>query len=134
MYALKRTYGCEITVLTDHPLFELMHDYYDDTLFGIDYTKVNCTFDDPTKHCKDADLIMFPDMEYYVPLKYKHFSNVSAPVCCTYYVDDLNVATEQHLISTPEEVVDLFSFKELKYLTATKTITDRMCYSGLGLI
>lgn len=133
LYSLKRTYNCQITVLTDHPLFEMMHEYYDDTLFGIDYKKFNCTFGDPFKQCVDADLIMFPDMEYYVPLKYKR-SDVQSPICCTYYVDDLNVATEQNLIETPEQIVDLFSFKDIKYLTATKTITDRLCYCGLGTL
>jgi hypothetical protein len=134
LYSLKRTYGCEIVVLTNHPLFEQLHEYYDDTLMGINYQKVNCMFDNPFNYMSGADLVIFPDMEYYVPLKYKRFTDVQSPVCCTYYVDEINAATEPNLIDTPEEVKQLFSFKELRYFTATKTISDRLCYSGLGTL
>ena len=132
LYSLKRTFGCRITVLTDHPLFQLMHDYYDDTLFGIDYQKVNCIFDDPFRYMDNPDLVMFPDMEYYVPLRYKHFKDVTSPLCCTYYVDELNVATEQNLIETPKQILELFSFKNVIDLSATKTTEQRYCYCGLG--
>lgn len=134
LYSLKRTFNCQIVVLTNHPLFERMHDYYDDTLSGIDYQKFDCLFNDPFVVANDADVVIFPDMEYYVPLKYKHFTNVTSPVCCTYYVDDLNQVTEQNLIDTPDEAKQLFSFKQLHYLAATKTITGRHCFCGLGTI
>lgn len=134
LYGLKKTFDCQIVVLTNHPLFERMHDYYDETLFGIDYQKFDCMFDNPFKIINNADVVLFPDMEYYVPLKYKRFTNVKSPVCCTYYVDDLNAVTEPNLIDKSDEIMQLFSFKETKYLTATKTITGRHCYCGLGTL
>lgn len=134
LYSLKRTYGCEIVVLTNHPLFERMHDYYNDTLSGIGYQKVDCVFDNPFNYMEDADLVLFPDMEYYVPLKYKQFQNVKQPICCTYFVDDLNAATELHLTEDPNVVLDLFSFRDTKYFTTTKTVKDRPCYCGLGIL
>jgi hypothetical protein len=134
LYSLKTTFGCKITVLTNHPLFERMQDYYDDTLSGINYKKVDCIFDNPFKYAEEADLVLFPDMEYYVPLKTKKFLNVKQPVCCVYYVDDLNTITQQNLIDTPKEVSELFAFKQTLDFAMFKTHKERHCYCGIGTL
>ena len=111
-----------------------MHDYYDDTLFGINYKKVDCIFDNPFDYTNDADLVLFPDMEYYVPFKTKKFINVKQPVCCVYYIDDLNTVTQQNLIDTPEEVSKMFAFKQTHDFAMVKTHKERYCYCGIGTL
>lgn len=134
LFGLRRMFDCNITVLTNHPLFERMHSYYNDTLGNIEYKKVDCAFDNCFEHTIDGDVVIFPDMEYFVPLSLKQPPSIEQKIFCVYYVDDFNTITQQNLILCDEEAEELFSFKQTIDFYKEKNSTGRYCYCGLGTL
>lgn len=134
LFGLRRMFGCNITVLTNHPLFERMHSYYNDTLGKIEYKKVDCVFDNCFNYTADGDVVIFPDMEYFVPLSFKQPPEIEQKIFCIYYVDDFNSVTQQNLILCDEEAEELFSFRKKFDSYKEKNSSGRFCYYGLGML
>lgn len=132
IFGLRKVFGCEVCVLTDHPLFERMHSYYNETLKKVTYKKVNCIFDDVFRYTDDADLVVFPDMEYFIPLKLKAFTTAKT-ICCTYMIDDHTPFTYQNIAMSDEDVDNLFGLKNANYYKAEIKGYD-CCYCAIGTI
>lgn len=135
LFSLRKYFDCEVTVLTNHPLFGRLHGYFNDTLGKINYQKVDCVFDNCFDYVSnDTDLVIFPEMEYFVPLRMIKPPLGQLPIVCSYYIDDLNPITEQQEIYTEQDALDLFSFKRLIDTEKERTAASEYCYSALGFL
>lgn len=134
LYGIRSIFDCEIVVLTNHPLFERLHEYYNETLGKISYKKVDCIFENCFEYTTDGDLVLFPEMEYFVPMNYIKPPSPEQKIMCVYYVDDFNSVTQQNLLLSDYEVEDLFSFKQTIEFYKEKNSTNRYCYCGVGTL
>lgn len=134
IYLLRKKFDCEITVLTNHPLFDRVHPMLNDTLKKISYKKIDCIFENFTKFLGDCDLVIFPEMEYFVPLNLLEHYNSSLKTLCLYYVDDLNNTTEQSFVLCKEDMEEMCSFSTPIEMGSCKNFTGRDFHYGLGIL
>jgi hypothetical protein len=134
IYLLRKKFDCEIVVLTNHPLFDRVHPLLNDKLKNISYKKIDCIFEIFTGLLGDCDLVIFPEMEYFVPLHLIEHYNQSLKTMCLYYVDDLNNTTEQSFVLCKEDMEEMCSFSTQIEMGSCKNTTGRDFYYGLGIL
>lgn len=129
---LRKVFDCEIIVLTNHPLFERVLPFLQDKLGKITYKKVDCVFEPFAESVEDCDLVIFPEMEYFVPLNLIKYKNKMT--LCLYYVDDFNNTTEQNYVLCKEDMEDMCSFSNTLELDVCKNVNGRDYFYGLGIV
>lgn len=134
VYLLRKKFDCEVVVLTNHPLFERVHPLLNDSLNKITYNKIDCIFENFTSFVRDCDLVIFPDMEYFIPLNLIEHYNEYLKTLCLYYVDDINNVTEQSFVMCKEDMEEMCSFSTQIELGSYKNTLGRDFYYGLGIL
>ena len=134
IYWLRKKFDCEIVVLTNHPLFDRVHPMLNEKLEKISYNKIDCIFENFTELLDGCDLVVFPEMEYFIPLNLIEHYNRSLQTLCLYYVDDLNNTTEQSFVMCKEDMEEMCSFSTTIETGSCKNTTGRNFYYGLGIL
>lgn len=134
IYTLRKKFDCEVLVLTNHPLFDRVYPLLNDRLGKISYKKIDCIFEDFTDLVVGCDVVIFPEMEYFVPLSYLEHYNKQLKTMCLYYVDHFNKVTEENLVLCKQDMEELCSFSTTIELDSATNTTGRPFYYGLGIV
>lgn len=132
-YMLNKYYGCDIKLLSDHPILEETFEFYE-TKFGAKWIDVNPLFDDFGDLVADSDLVVFHDYEYFVPLGMIRGYGKNKLTAAAHYVSDrhLNAGNSTYLIDSEDEFIRRLDFRELIDKRTFKTIFSEG-YCALGL-
>lgn len=134
LYMLQHVYKCEVVVITNHPLMERIMPFYNKTFPNVSYVKANCIFDDITPHLKDCDVVMFPEMEYFIPLYMMKNYNQRKKTVCFYYVDDFNSVTNLNNVMCLNDMDEVCSFDTTIEIGKFKNTNGFDCFYGLGIL
>lgn len=134
IYLLRKKYNCEVVVITNHPLFDRIYPILNEKLGTIIHKKIDCVFENFISELSDCDLVIFPEMEYYVPLNLIKNYNKNNTTLCLYYIDDLNNTTEQSYVLCREDMEEMCSFNTTVETRCIKNVTGRDFYFSLGIL
>lgn len=134
IYLLKKHYSCEIIVLTDHPIFPRLLPYYNKSFGEIKYVKTNCMFENFSNQIADCDMVFFPEMEYYVPLKLIKTYNLNKLTLCLYYIEDFSSPYDLDLVLCKEDMEEWCSFTNKIDVGQIQIENNKQFFYGLGII
>ncbi|CAB5221240.1 hypothetical protein UFOVP247_116 [uncultured Caudovirales phage] len=132
-YLIKKYYGSEITIVSDHPILERIGEFFIDD-YGVDVVFKNPMFEDATEQVKDADLVIFPEYEYFVPLDMIKYYDINKNTAVLHYVSRVNKQNTTEPILSEQDLLDQCSFKEVIDVGKFKTAgTNRNVYYAMGV-
>jgi hypothetical protein len=130
-FLLKKYYSSDITIISDHPILERVGGFFKDT-YGAEVILKNPMFEDVSEYLADADLVIFPEYEYFVPLDMIKYYDINKDTAVLHYVDRINSNNTTELVLSEEDLLDQCSFKEVKAAGRFKN-SNRNVYYAIGV-
>lgn len=127
---LKKEYRAKVTLVSDHPSFELSMEFLS-RFFKCDTILKSVFFEDVD--LSDYDLVILSEFEYMVPLDMlNHVKFGSAPVLAVQHIQHVNDHNSRHVIMCLEDLLELCNFKEVLDSGETLNLDNRFVYHALG--
>lgn len=131
-YLLKKYYDSEITIVSDHPVLDRIGDFFERE-YGAKIVDLNPMFDDCSEYITGADLVIFPEFEYFAPLNLIKYYNKGAETLVIHYIDVPNNNNMKQLILSEEELVEKCDFKEVREVGKFKNLDNRNVFYAFGV-
>lgn len=131
-YLLKKFYNSNITIVSDHPLLDRIGDFFREE-YGANVIDLNPMFDDCSEYIKDADLVIFPEFEYFAPLNLIKYYNKEVDTLVIYYIEIANNNNMRQMILSENELEDKCDFKKLKLIGKFKNVDNRNVFYAFGV-
>lgn len=131
-YLLKKYYDSEITIVSDHPLLERMGDFFERE-YGAKVVDLNPMFDDCSEYIVGADLVIFPEFEYFAPLNLIKYYDKGVETLAIHYIEIANNNNMKQLVLSEEELVEKCDFKRVREAGRFKNVDDRNVFYAFGV-
>jgi len=127
---LKKEYGSSVTLVSDHPSFELSMDFLH-RFFKVETILKSVFFEDVD--LSSYDLVILPEFEYLVPLdmlNHVHFGD--SPVLALQHIQHVNDHNSRHVVMSVEDLLELLNLKPVFESGSELNIDGRNVYYALG--
>lgn len=127
---LKKEYQSTVTLVSDHPSFELSIGFFQ--RFFKANTIVRSVFFEDTD-LSSYDLVILPEFEYLVPLDMlKHVKFGESPILALQHIQHVNDHNSRHVVMCVEDLLELLNFKTLKESGKVLNLDNRFVYYAIG--
>jgi hypothetical protein len=131
-YLLKKFYNSKITIVSDHPLLDRVGNFFREE-YGAEVVDLNPMFDDCSEYIKDADLVIFPEFEYFAPLSMIKYYDKEVETLVIYYIEIANNNNMRQMILSEHELEEKCDFKEVKESGKFKNVDNRNVFYSIGV-
>ena len=131
-YLLKKFHNSKITIVSDHPLLDRIGDFFREEYDAVIVDK-NPMFDDCSEYIKEADLVIFPEFEYFAPLSMIKYYDKEVETLVIYYIEIANNNNMKQLILSEQDLEEKCDFKEVKESGKFKNVDARNVFYAFGI-
>jgi hypothetical protein len=131
-YLLKKYYDSEITIVSDHPALDRIGDFFRET-FEATIVDKNPMFDDCSEYIEKADLVIFPEFEYFAPLDLIKYYDKGVDTLAIHYIEIANNNNMKQLILSEDDLVEKCNFEVLIEVGKFKNVDDRNVFYAFGV-
>jgi len=128
----KSEYDSDITLISDHPSFEFTQKFFSD-FFKTNNIIKSAFFDDLSDDIKGADLVIFPEFEYMVPLDMLKYYNKGTMTMAVHHIAHVNDHNSRMMIMTEHDLLEECNFDEVIDSGRTKNSDGRNIFYSLGI-
>jgi hypothetical protein len=127
---LKKEYNSKVTLVSDHPSFELSLEFFQ-RFFKAETIFKSVFFEDAD--LRDFDLVILPEFEYLVPLKMlKHVKFGDSPILTLQHIQHVNDHNSRHVIMCIEDLLELLDYSQTIDSGEVLNVDSRFVYYALG--
>jgi len=127
---LKKEYNSKVTLVSDHPAFELSMDFLK-RFFKAETVLKSVFFEDVD--LKGYDLVILSEFEYLVPLDMlKHVDFGDSPILTVQHIQHVNDHNSRHIIMSLEELTELLNYKNTVDSGEVLNLDGRFVYYAVG--
>jgi len=127
---LKKEYNSKVTLVSDHPSFELSLEFFQ-RFFRAETIFKSVFFEDVD--LRQFDLVILSEFEYLVPLNMlKHVKFGDSPILALQHIQHVNDHNSRHVVMCIEDLLELCNFRTLSDSGETLNIDNRFVYHALG--
>jgi hypothetical protein len=127
---LKKEYNAKVTLVSDHPSFELSIGFFE-RFFKAETIFKSVFFEDVD--LSGFDLVVLPEFEYLVPLdmlNHVHFGD--SPILALQHIQHVNDHNSRHVVMSVEDLLELLNLKPVFESGSELNIDGRNVYYALG--
>jgi len=128
---LKKEYQSSVTLVSDHPSFEMSEGFFQ-RFFKANTVIKTIFFEDVD--FSSYDLVILSEFEYLVPLDMlKHVKFGDSPILALQHIQHVNDHNSRHFVMCIEDLLELCNFKNLLDSNAKLNTDNRLVYYALGV-
>lgn len=128
---LKSEYGSEVKLISDHPSFEFTQEFFVN-YFSTENVIKSAFFDDLSMDILGADLVIFPEFEYMVPLDMLKYYKMGCTTMVVHHIAHVNDHNSRMMIMTKEDLLEECNFDEEIDSGSHKNSDGRNIFYAIG--